>query len=261
MAKAEVSDDVKFARLRRFNLIMGFLHLVQGVLMIVLSSSFSLPVYANYLGLDEASRQLVPVPEILFTLRIGPLVGAFLLFSAVAHFLLGTVLYQWYVRNLKEHINKLRWIEYAFSSTLMIIIIAMLVGIYDIAALIAIAFVNASMILFGWMMELHNQTTSKVNWTAYFFGCIAGIAPWIAVAIYLLGPEAAGRQGPPAFVYWIFVSIFIFFNTFSVNQVLQYRKVGKWRDYLYGERAYIVLSLVAKSLLAWQIWAGTLRPV
>jgi len=43
--------------------------------------------------------------------------------------------------------------------------------------------------------------------------------------------------------------------------ILQYKKIGKWRDYLYGERMYIVLSLIAKSALAWQVFAGTLRPV
>jgi hypothetical protein len=43
--------------------------------------------------------------------------------------------------------------------------------------------------------------------------------------------------------------------------VLQYRRVGPWRDYLFGETAYMVLSLVAKSALAWQVFAGTLRPV
>jgi len=36
--------------------------------------------------------------------------------------------------------------------------------------------------------------------------------------------------------------------------------VGKWAEYLRGERAYIVLSLVAKSALAWQVFAGTLVP-
>ena len=40
----------------------------------------------------------------------------------------------------------------------------------------------------------------------------------------------------------------------------QYRRVGRWRDYLYGERVYMLLSLVAKSLLAWQVFAGTLQP-
>jgi heliorhodopsin len=39
---------------------------------------------------------------------------------------------------------------------------------------------------------------------------------------------------------------------------LQYRRVGPWRDYLYGERGYIVLSLTAKSALAWQVFGGTL---
>jgi hypothetical protein len=39
---------------------------------------------------------------------------------------------------------------------------------------------------------------------------------------------------------------------------LQYRRVGRWRSYLFGERAYFVLSLVAKSALAWQVFAGTL---
>jgi hypothetical protein len=38
----------------------------------------------------------------------------------------------------------------------------------------------------------------------------------------------------------------------------QYKAQGKWANYLYGERAYIVLSLIAKSALAWQIFSGAL---
>jgi hypothetical protein len=152
-------------------------------------------------------------------------------------------------------INPARWIEYSLSSSLMMVVIAMLVGIYDIASLILIFTLNATMILFGWLMELHNQPTERTNWTAYWFGCFAGIVPWIAVAIYL-----AGADGPPAFVYAIFASLFVFFNVFAVNMLLQYRRVGRWSDYLYGERVYMLLSLFAKSLLAWQVFAGTLQP-
>lgn len=141
----------------------------------------------------------------------------------------------------------------------MLVVIAMLVGIYDLSALIALAGLNASMILFGWMMELHNQSTTKTNWTSFIFGCISGIIPWIAIAIYLFG-AGEGEYKAPDFVYWIYFSIFLFFNTFAINQVFQYAKVGKWKDYLYGEKAYIILSLVAKTLLAWQVFAGTLRP-
>jgi len=43
--------------------------------------------------------------------------------------------------------------------------------------------------------------------------------------------------------------------------VMQYAKKGKFADYLYGERGYMIMSLVAKTLLAWQVWSGTLRPL
>lgn len=90
----------------------------------------------------------------------------------------------------------------------------------------------------------------------FWLGCIAGSIPWIAITIYLVGPGA--DQHPPGFVYGIFFSLFALFNCFAINQWLQYKQVGKWKDYLIGERAYITLSLVAKSLLAWQIFASTL---
>ncbi|MFH1483262.1 MAG: heliorhodopsin HeR [Chloroflexota bacterium] len=244
-------------RLRWFNGVMGLVHFVQGILMLWLSTAFSLPVSASFLRFDPAAKRLVPTPETLFDLRIGPLVAAFLFMSALAHFLIASPgIYDWYIRNLKRGINYARWIEYAFSASVMIVAIAMLVGIYDIASLVLIFALNAMMMLFGLIMELHNQATEKTNWTSFWFGVIAGAVPWVAIAIYLIG---AG-SGVPSFVYWIYVSIFLFFNSFAINMVLQYKKVGPWREYLYGERAYIVLSLVAKSALAWQVFAGTLRP-
>ena len=38
-----------------------------------------------------------------------------------------------------------------------------------------------------------------------------------------------------------------------LNRWLQGRGIGKWTDYVYGEKTSLVLSLAAKSLLAWQI--------
>lgn len=242
--------------LRRWNAAMGALHLAQGGAMVAVASSFSLPVTSSFLRMDTVTGKLVAVPDELFRLRIAPLVAGFLFLSALAHALLASPwLHGWYERSVSSGINPARWVEYALSSSLMIVVIAMLVGIYDIVSLILIFATNATMILFGWMMELHNQTRSRVNWTAYRFGCFAGAIPWIAIAIYL-----AGAADPPGFVYGIFASLFVFFNVFAANMLLQYRRVGRWRDYLYGERVYMLLSLTAKSLLAWQVFAGTLQP-
>ncbi len=87
----------------------------------------------------------------------------------------------------------------------------------------------------------------------FWFGTIVGITPWISIVFNVLGSETV-----PGFVYGIIVTQAILFFSFGLNQWLQYREVGRWTDYAYGEKAYLVLSLVAKSLLAWQIFGGSL---
>jgi uncharacterized protein (DUF1810 family) len=255
------ATESRFHNLRRFNLFMGLFHLAQGVVMLALSDlSFKLPVTTAFLRYDETTSKLVSNLKTAFDLPLAPMVAAFLFMSALAHFLISTPgIYNWYIRNLKKGVNYARWMEYAFSSSVMIVAIAMLFGMYDIAALLLIFALNAMMILFGWMMELHNQTTEKTDWTAFIFGSIAGIVPWIAIGIYLVGSVTSGEK-VPTFVYVIYSSLFLFFNVFAVNMVLQYKRIGRWQEYVYGEKVYIVLSLVAKSLLAWQVFFGTLQP-
>jgi hypothetical protein len=256
-----MSDEVKFRRLRRFNLIMGVLHLIQGVFMIVVSNETTYKIFTNYLKFDMETRTLAPNPQLVYELPFGIAVAVFLLLSAVAHFYLGTVGYGSYVNNLKKGMNPIRFYEYALSSSLMIVLIGMLVGMQDLGSMILIFGLNATMNLFGIMMELHNQHTERTNWTAFVYGSIAGIIPWIVIMMYFLGSLSSSDAKPPAFVYAIIPTIFVFFNIFAVNMVLQYKKVGRWADYLYGERVYIILSLLAKTALAWQIFAGTLAPV
>lgn len=171
----------KFGGLRKFNAFMGVLHLFQSILMFILSNDFSLSVTNTYPAGPPGSGEVMT--ETLGSLRIGPAVALFLLISAISHFLLSTVLYDWYVKNLKMGINHLRWAEYSFSSSIMIVVISMLVGFSDISVLILLFIVNASMIFFGWLMELYNQKTEETKWSPFIFGCIAGVAPWIAIAI------------------------------------------------------------------------------
>jgi hypothetical protein len=256
-----MSEEKKFTSLKRFNLIMGFMHLVQGILMIVLSNDTAYPIFTNFLKFDAIQRALVPDPKLAFELRFGPAVAVFLLLSAVAHFFLATVGYKMYISNLKKGMNPVRFYEYALSSSVMIVLIGMLVGLYDLGAIILIFGVNAMMNLLGIMMELHNQNTKKTDWTAFIYGCVAGILPWIVIVAYFVGSLAGEGGKPPTFVYAIIPTLFVFFNIFAVNMVLQYKKVGPWKDYLYGERVYIILSLTAKTVLAWIIFAGTLAPV
>jgi hypothetical protein len=241
------------AGLRRYNLLAGSLHLAQAGAIMVLANRFALPVRATYMtgppGPTVGNQQVT-----LFDLRFAWAIAAFFALSAVAHFGVAGPGWASYQDQLRKGRNPYRWLEYSMSASIMIVLIAMLVGINDIAGLVALVGVNASMIGFGWMQERYEAPGKGLG--PFWLGCLAGVVPWIAIAIYLVGPGA--DQHAPGFVYGIFVSLFIAFNCFAINQWLQYKQVGKWKDYLIGERAYITLSLVAKSLLAWQIFASTL---
>jgi hypothetical protein len=244
--------------LRRFNLIAGIVHLLQMTAVIALSTDFSLPVTATYMTGPPGSSFAEPV--VVFETPLALAVALFLGLSALAHFIVASPqFFGRYGKGLEEKRNYFRWVEYAISSSVMIVLIAQITGIADITALIAIFGVNASMILFGWLQEKYEQPGSG-GWVPFIFGCITGIVPWLAVLVYVLSPGGPADASAPAFVYGIIVTIFLLFNSFAWVQYKQYKAQGKWSNYLHGERIYIVLSLVAKSLLAWQIFANTLIP-
>ncbi|MDW5562926.1 MAG: heliorhodopsin HeR [Methanomassiliicoccus sp.] len=251
-----LTEEMKFKRLRRFNAVMAVVHLVQALLILVLANNTSQPIYSYFLKFDPATQSLISQQQLMFDLLLGPMVALFLFISAFDHFLLAGPLYKWYVAGLKENHNYARWYEYAISSSVMIVVIAVLCGVRDIAAIIPLFAINSVMNLFGLMMEKHNQVTKKTDWTSYIFGTYAGLVPWVVISIYLWGSGVGGRV--PDFVYWIYFVIAIFFFSFAFNMVLQYKKVGRWKDYLFGEYVYILLSLFAKSALAWLVFAGTL---
>ena len=138
----------------------------------------------------------------------------------------------------------------------MMVAIALLSGMQDLASLVMIFALVAGMNLMGLVMEVVNQGKKKPDWLSFIIGCILGIVPWVAFGIYVWAANSYSVNGVPGFVYGIYASIFIFFNCFAINMYLQYKKIGKWADYLYGERVYIILSLLAKSALAWQVYAG-----
>ncbi|MEO5627884.1 MAG: heliorhodopsin HeR [Candidatus Saccharimonadales bacterium] len=258
-------SKISFDSLNKWNLIMAALHFVQGVAVIILSGASSLPVTTSYLTLDKLASQsgnpvLVAASRHLFDVNLAYLVAAFFFMSAIAHLVIATVYRKNYEADLKKGLNKARWIEYGISASTMMVAIAMLSGVYDLSSLLMIFALDFIMNMMGLVMEVHNQTTKKTNWLSYGIGCLAGIVPWFVFAIYVAGATSYGSGQVPSFVYWIYLSMFLFFMSFAVNMFLQYKKIGKWADYLYGERVYMILSLVAKSALAWQVFFGTLRP-
>lgn len=259
--KRSVTEQIK--RLRTYNIVAGLLHLFQavafGYALSLLDNQVLFGTTVDYMTGPPGS----PLPTervVLFEVNLGIGVVAFLALSAFFHFLISSPqFFGRYSKGLKQNRNYFRWVEYSLSSSVMIWLIAQLTGISDFSALVGIFAVNASMIFFGALQEKY-ETPGNGQGLPFIMGSITGIVPWILIGVYTLQPGSTSAAEVPGFVIGIIISLFVFFNTFAINQALQYKKWRSWANYLKGERTYITLSLVAKSILAWQVFSGAIIP-
>ncbi|MFZ7137334.1 MAG: heliorhodopsin HeR [archaeon] len=256
-------SPISFKYLKRFNTAAGILHLIQGIIMLALGLQleWSRDIYTFYMKFDITNFTAVPDPQIFFSISyLGAILASFPLISAIAHFIIAYPKNKSYNENLTKGMNPYRWYEYAFSSSIMITLISLFLGIWDFWSLVMIFVLNAMMIMFGYLMEVINQKTEKTSWSAFILGTISGFTPWVVLYAYFIAAINSTGVEPPTFVYMILFIYFFVFNIFAVNMVLQYKGVGKWKDYLYGERFYIILSFIAKTILSWLVFIGIFAP-
>lgn len=258
-------------KLMYWNLAMGIMHLVWAIaclafgLSTAMAGKFRIAQLTSYpsWGGDMGPR---PAQQVRGLVPFTALTSGFAWMSAAFHFLV-LAFFKQYVKDLRIGINRFRWIEYAMSSTLMMVLIAMLFGVWDVHILFSLGGCNACMNLFGYSFELQNIGSKKVDWSNFVFGCFAGIVPWCVVISYA---TSTGGGGVPGFVWAILGAYIFMFLTFPLNMVLQYARIGAWyRDeahgypgggYYFGEKIYQILSLTAKSLLLWLVVGGTNQP-
>lgn len=242
--------------LRRWNITLAILHAAQGIAILLLSNGFSLGLSIPYMTGPPGSPTLGIDP--VWQVPLATFIAVFLFLAAADHLICALPgADRWYVRSLERGTNPLRWWEYSVSASLMIVLIALISSIGELTALIAIFGANVGMILFGLAMEERNPAgTERVDWRPFIYGCIAGAFPWVAIGIVLIRAQIAA--GVPGAIWGIYISLFVLFFTFALNMWLHYAKKSRWANIVSYEKTYLVLSLVAKSLLAWQIFAAAL---
>jgi hypothetical protein len=229
-------------RFRLAHLGLAAIHLAQALLVLVVAGDIVIPV----------THEVRTAAEPLLDVSVGAVMAAFFVASAVNHALSATVLHRLYEADLQAGRNRIRWAEFAVSAPLLMLLIALYTGVTDVTALVVIGAATLVTVVCGWMQEALNPPGRRATTMVPFWsGVMAAMVPWAIVAGQLVG--AKDQQD---FVLSIFLSLFILWGSFGVNQWLQYHQIGPWSDYLYGEQTYLVLSLVAKSALAWQVIAG-----
>jgi len=219
-------NESSLSRLRRWNLALTLLHGAQVIAVLALASDFPITVTSQFPTGPPGTPAVAP--EALFDVRVGVAIAVFLALAALDHLLTATVFRARYEADLRSGVNRFRWMEYSVSATIMVVLIAFYNGITGIDAVIGIIGANVAMILFGWLQEVMNPPgRSRTTMVPFWFGCVAGAAPWVAILINTVGAETV-----PGFVYGIVVAETVLFFSFGLNQWLQYRRVGRVDEHL-----------------------------
>jgi len=279
-------------RLRIFNIIAAVIQLACGIALgPITDRAASAPWYTDFINAPEKNvsfLDFIPVSKMVASVPLGYYSCVFLLLSGVNHALCAMPgINGWYNKQIALNSNPIRWLEYAFSASVMHVMILQLSGATQVHLLYAVFGLTMTTMTHGWLMERSNMralptyvlegpsdvpqpeesdtlgsgggktSTGRppVDWTPFLLGFIPHIYVWTIIACYFF--RAIANRSPPAFVYVIFfIELFIDLS-FAVNMMLQYVQVPGWRGYGATEFWYIVLSLTAKQLLAWINYGGT----
>lgn len=261
----KVPSKITTATLHAWNKWLAIIYAVQGMAILLLSTTKVFPLTTSYLTVDELATEaagnqvLTLATRTLADVNIAYLVGAVLFIAALTHVLAAWWCRKFYENDLNRAVNRMRWIGGAANASLVLVVVAMLAGVADLSALLMIVALTVVANLIGLLVDVYNAGKSRVGRLAPVIAIMAGLMPWVVTATYLIGAGLFGGQ-IPKFVCWIAISLFILSGFMIFNAWKQYKKQGKWANYLYGERMCIILSFLAITALAWQIYFGALRP-
>lgn len=261
----KVSSKITTATLQAWNKWLAIIYAVQGVAILLLSTTKVLPLTASYLTVDElateaaGSQVLALATRTLADINIAYLLAAILFIAALTHGFAAWWCRKFYENDLNRAVNRMRWISGAANASLVLVAVAMLAGVADLSSLLMIVVLTVVANLIGLFVDIYSAGKSKVGRLVPVTAVIAGLTPWVVTAIYLIGAGLFGGQ-VPKFVCWIAISLFVLSGFMIYNAWMQYKKQGKWASYLYGERFCIILSFVAITALAWQVYFGLLKP-
>lgn len=244
------------------NILAGFLHLSSAVVFMILKKqTFLVTTQIDYQTwtCNDLNNTCVITQDRRDALKLDGiwLIGIFSLISACFHFL-AVVFAEFYISNISQGINIIRWIEYSISAPIMIIVIALVNGVTSLQTLILIFFTTSTVMLIGYIQELFDSSRypTSTRLSPHLIGWIPYIAVWIVIFITFGTSVSYSPSKPPEFVYAIVFTLFALFTTFGLNQSLYI--FGAIESYETSETIYVILSLVSKLTLSWMLFQGML---
>jgi hypothetical protein len=162
-----------------------------------------------------------------------------------------------YEYNIQRHQSPFRWIEYSLSCSIMRVHIAQVAGVTDLYTLILTFFLTYASIILGFTYEKLNAKNRADGYvqdqSPLWYGVICHVVSWAVIFAYFIRGMA---KIDSSLALGLVLALFFLEMTFPIVFVLQWGKIGPYKDYLVGEFSFFLLSFTTKTFLAWATLIG-----
>jgi hypothetical protein len=257
---------LKITDVYKINYILTGFYFVQFLLIFIYSHPYSLPISTSYITNDQllnngyGNHLISAATSHLFDVNIKTVIIIILIFSFLVYAWLATLNRYNYEKQLRQHKNIFKWINGGVSYGLIFVSVGLLGGIYDITTLI-ILFIMPIILNYIFLNEEYSSDKRTYKqWPWLLLKFIITIIPIAIISWYLCSAIIYGTQAIGTYFYFIFATVVLLYLANIINQILQLNQKNKWQKYIYGEQIFIVLELVIKTAIIWQVFAGVLHP-
>ncbi|CAN5158666.1 hypothetical protein BH09ACT2_BH09ACT2_01960 [soil metagenome] len=244
------------ARLRRISGLSGALLLIEAIALWILLATAPTRVLLP-IALDLAAD---PHRFELVHLDLGFGAVVLCLLVGVARLLAITPgIFPIYSAQASRDRHPARWIEFAFSSSIVVFLVAQLNGITDIGTLVLSYAATSAMTLF-FVLEERGPRPATERMLPLWFGAAIGIVPWGVIAFHQIAGLLVGQ--PPSGLGRVITLVMLGFSFafFIVHWHFLAHRRGQPRIESglpsAGEAVHIVLSLASTSVFAWLVVVG-----
>ncbi len=247
-----------------WNLRLGIVLLLLAVAVVVVGESTTTPLTSQYLAKDALASAaaghdvFAAATKHLWDVPVSWLVAKFLVAFGALFLLTATVWRKHYENWLAKGVNKIRWIGFGLGTGLMAVTVAMLSGITDLGYLLLVL---ASLLVLGSLATTVELIGPGRRLRKYEVITALGVA---ALPVVVLGLNLKGvllyNGDMPAYLYYVYGSMFLVAAAFALACIFRLRRRGKWADVVYTEKMMMGLGFTAAVVLALQIFAGVLQP-
>lgn len=257
---------IDFESLYRQNSVLVVLYLLEAAAILVAATAQAFPVTLNFLGLDSLATSaakgeavLTPASHHLFDVRLVWMLALMFGVSSLAYLLTASWCREFYEKSLAKRANPIRAVLHGVSAGLGMLAIGILVGVRDASALLMLfTLILGTHGLYA-LAEYLRPKLRPQSTATFWIGTAFGLVAWLMILITAWSSHIYGA-GVPSYLHVLAPAIFVLSGAISANFYLQLCGRGKWADMLYGERVFVIISFVLQTLLAWGIFAGSLRP-